>query len=583
MKRFLCAALLLAGLVAAVPMTVSQDGEQFVPTLVPPTLVPVQPSAMTDALVSESAVARMRADGKVRVGILFNEVPFGLLNIRGDVAGFDADLARSMADLWGVEAEFVQVTRQTALDMLQSGTVDLLAAAQIHTRKMDSEVEFSQTYYQGSQSVMVRNDDGATTLAEMANRKIGVVIGTPSVDAVQDWQNRANNNISVTEYLTLDQGLVGVVAGEVDGLVSSGIRLRAILQPGVVKILEEPVQAQPYAIAMRRQDVGLRNLVNRTLQLLATNGRLNEIYQANFPGSGYPAGLVFVYEGLGDELPPLEQFSSEIRYPAQYVIPRIQSNEPIRVAGLPAEPAEDAPESEKRLYALNRQVIQEVLSRWGAIPEYLPDTAGNAAELVASGAADLAVGIKPDWALAEQIDFTTPYFFHGDRLLVEENSPYESFNDLRGGRWVGVFASEPGSATIVNDLAESVNTSVNIYTMIREQDVPSYIIEDENADVAFGDSLKLIPHVQARPEELRLTTRCPNCDPWYSREYVALGVPQNDIDFHLLVEYKLQEMAQDGTLERLLQPVMLPEDVPSFDFWPGASSYLGISVTRRQG
>ncbi len=576
MKRLVLFLGLLVLFVFALPVF----SQQPVPTLVPPTLVPTQASGMIDALVSESAVARIQQDGKVRVGILYNESPFGLLNIRGEVAGFDADLARSMADLWGVEVEFVQVTRQTALDMLLSGTVDFLAAAQVHNREMDSRVEFSQTYYQGSQAVMVRSDDGAALPGDLSGRKIGVVIGTPGADAVDDWQARSDISVTVTKYLTLDQALVGLVNGEVDGIIANRIRLRSILQPDVTRVLDTGVLPQPYAIAMRRQDVSLRNLINETLQFLASNGRMNEIYQSNFPGSSYPANLIFTYEGLPEEMPPLDQFATGISYPTQYVIPRIQSSQTIRVAGLPEAPAEDAPESEKRLYNLNRAVVEELLSRWNATPEFLPNSAENPLELVANGQADLAVGVRPNWEWADRVDFTNPYLLHGDRLLVPTNTDVESFNELRGGKWVGIFASEPGSADQVNELASSINTAVNIYTMIREQDVPVYLLQDDNADVAFGDSLKLIPHVQALPEDLRLTERCPNCDPWYTREWVALAVPHNDIDFHLLVEYTLQEMVADGTLPTLLQPVMLTQDIPKFDVWPGPPSYLGISVSK---
>lgn len=553
------------------------------PTLVPPTLVPTTDAGITDALPSESAVARIIRDGVVRVGILYNAAPFGLLNIRGEVAGMDADIARSMAEAWGVEVAFVQVTRQTALDMLLNGSVDFLAAAQVHHRRLDAEVEFSQTYYQGGQALMVRDADGAAAPGHMEGRKIGIVLGTSAEEAVAAWQTRTGINITVSEYLTIDQGLTALVASEIDGLVGSIIQLRTILQPGVMKILEELVMPEPYAIAIRRQDISLRNLVNRTLQHLAEKGRMNEIYQSNLPGSTYPPGLIATWDNLGSDAPKPDQFPAEITFPQQYVIPRIQGGQSIRVAGLPNPPAEDAVESEKRLYALNRGVVEALVGRWGATVEFLPDSANNALELIASGQADLAVGAQPDWTWADRVDFTSSYFLHGDRLMVEVDSRVESFNELRGGVWVGVFASEPGAADRVNELAQSVNTAVNIYTMIREQDVPVYILEETNADAAFGDSLKLIPYVQSRPEDFRLAIRCPNCDPWYSREYVAFAVPRNDIDFRLLVEYTLQELKQDGTLDALLQPVLLPEDKIAFDLWPGEASYLGFSLFKRAG
>jgi ABC-type amino acid transport substrate-binding protein len=553
------------------------QAQDTVPTLVPPTPVPTRDAGLDDALAAESALARIRAEGVVRVGTLFNAPPFGLLNIRGEVAGFDADLARSMAALWDVEVEFVQVTRQTAFDMLRSGTVDLLAAALVHERDHDALAEFSHTYYRGSQAMLVRVDDGAVAPAEMAGRRVGAVIGTRAERAVNSWRLRTGIDVAVQTFLTLDQAYVALVSGEIDGLVASRYRLRDILQPEQARLLDEEIMPEPYAIAVRRQDVGLRNLVNRSLQFLAQNGRLNEIYGANFPGSSYPAGLIPVWQNLGDDAPRPEQFDPAIRYPTQPVVPRLQGGGALRVAGL-SEPPPDAVASEARFYALNRALADALAARWGVPVEYVPDSAANALELVAGGAADLAVGVELDWNWADQVDFAGPYLLHGDRMLVRRNSSIESFNDLRGGRWVGIFASEPGSADQVNQLAESVNSAVNIYTMVREQDVHLYLLEEENADVAFGDSLKLIPHVQAYPDDLRLTARCPGCDPWYTRIYTGIATPQNDIDFRLLVEYTLQEMMTDGSLADLLAPVMLAEDVPQFDIWPGPASYLGFNL-----
>ena len=548
-----------------------------VPTLVPPTLVPAPDAGNSDALLSESRIARIQNDGVVRVGILYNEPPFGLLNIRGEVAGFDADLARSIADAWGVEIELIQVTRQTALEMLKTGQVDFLAAAQVRRRELDSQVEFSQTYYRGAQVVMVRQDDGASALGHMADRRLGVVIGSPSEAAVDRWRERSGYNVTVQTYLTLDQGLVALVNGEIDGLVSAQLQLQRVVQPGVVRILDEVLEQEPYAIAMPRQDVNLRNLVNRTLQHLVSIGRMGEIYDSNFPGTPYPDGLVDIWSGLTEDAPQLGDFPTDVSYPNGYVIPRLQEGRVLRVAGLKPV-SDDATESVRRLEALNRAVAENLAARWGASVEFVPDSGDNALELVANGQADLAVGVLSDWGWADRVDFTRSYLLHGDRLMVKSNSNIESFNELRGGRWVGVFASEPGSADQVNSLAESINTAVNIYTMLREQDVPFYILEDENADVAFGDSLKLIPHLQNFPDDFRMTVRCPACDPWYSREYVGFAVPRNDIDFRLLVEYTLQELALDGSLATLLQPVMLPEDIPEFEIWPGAPHFQGFSL-----
>ncbi|PJF38274.1 MAG: hypothetical protein CUN55_17850, partial [Phototrophicales bacterium] len=87
--------------------------EEPVPTLVPPTLVPTAVTTPTSSLNNTSNLARVQQDGVVRIGILYSEPSFGELTIRGEVIGFDADLARAIAEAWGVELELIQVTRQS--------------------------------------------------------------------------------------------------------------------------------------------------------------------------------------------------------------------------------------------------------------------------------------------------------------------------------------------------------------------------------------------------------------------------------------------------------------------------------------
>ncbi len=548
----------------------SQDGDP-VPTLVPPTLVPTPERAIVDNRLTESVIARIQQSGRVRVGTLLNDPPYSALNIRGEVAGFDADLARSIAEAWGVDLEFVQVTRQNAFDMLTNGHIDLLIASQTHRRDLDSRFEFSQTYAYGHQSAMVLNESGIERVNDLAFRTIGVVQGTASETAVNEWLRRENYpNVTVRAYLTIDQAYAALGRGEIDALIDNRGRLRSLMQPDVVRILPEPVITLPYAIVMLRQDVNLRNLVNRTLQYLITSGRIEELHSTYFPGEAFPANTMVTWQNIGDNAPTPGQYPTDVPYPGIYVLPEMLSSGVIRVAGFSDLPG-DATESMRRTDTLNREIVQAMASRWGFRVEFIPNSRGNALDLVAAGEADLAVGVQPDWAWADRVDFTSPYLLHGERLMVPANSEIDSFLGLRGARWVAIANNEPEMRDRAVGWAESVNVRIEIY-LTREQDIAASILDTTNANVAYGDSLKLIPHVQARPTEFRLTSR------WYSRVYMGFAVPRNDLDFRLLVEYTLQELMSDGTIDRLLAPVMLPDEIPAFDIWPGSSEYAGLSL-----
>jgi polar amino acid transport system substrate-binding protein len=552
------------------------QAQDAAPTLTPPTLVPQPAAQVIDALPSESGIAQIVRAGRVRVGILFNEPPFGELNVRGDVSGFDANLARAMAEAWGVEIALVQVTRQTALDMLAAGDVELLMAALPHMRAFDSRIEFSQTYYPTNQALLVREGDGAAGLADMANRRIGVVLGTRAEEAVAYWQRRTGIQISVQPYLTLDQAIVALVNSEIDGVVANRIRLtRAVTQPGIARFVEEPVMPEPLAAAVRRQDIHLRNLINRTLQYLEASGKLSEIHRTNFANAAYP-GLTRRYANIGEDAPRPDQFGQDIPFPAQYVIPRMQTDSTLRVAGLTDLPA-DAPASERLLDSAQRALVQTLAGRWGVNVVSVP----GGGEQVESGAADLLVGVQADWNMAGQVDFTAPYIARGELLMLPANSAVSGFGDLRG-RIICIFNSEPEAEARVLALAQDARAILGgFFRVLREQDAAFSMLADNNCNAVFGDSLRILPLVQAQPDALKLLTDQDGRARLYSRSLFSLAVARNDVDFRLLVEYTLQEMALDGTLAQILAAVLPPGDAVQLEIWPGSAEYLGYNLAFR--
>lgn len=553
-------------------LTVQAQEPQPVPTIVPPTPVPYDTIGESEAALTQSAIARIQDTGRVRIGVLYTEPPFGEYTERGEVKGADADIARKIATAWGVELRLRQVTRQTALEMLKANEVDFLISAQVHRRDLDRTVEFSQTYYLGSQSVMVRADDPANDLGGLNGRRIGVVMGTASETATRTWAARVGFNGSIETYVTLDQ-LYGALGTSVDAIVAPRHQLNriAINAPDTNKILEQPIELEPYAIVFRRQDLPLRQAINKTLQVLQASGELEKALRAHFTdGSFYQ---VPVWANAGGESPQLSSFSPTIPYPTTYAIPRIQAAGLVRVAGpfLNAEQTAAATESERRIDRFQRDFVNQLIRRWGVSAEFIPAQPADAARMVSEGTADLAIGLTPDWDLASLVDFSMPYFMRGLRMMAPTNSRFYGFEDLRGGGTVATVFNEPASAAASVRAAEEAQARISSF-QTNESSLALQLLEDLNADVAFADITKLMPHIEAYPDNLRLTDR------WYSRDYFAAAVPLNDADFRLLVDYSIQALVADGTLKQLWSGLMREEDMPTLDTYPGSTEFLGFNL-----
>ncbi|MBL8145258.1 MAG: transporter substrate-binding domain-containing protein [Anaerolineae bacterium] len=581
MKRLLVFVLALGLLTGGAALA-----QEPVPTLIPPTLVPTPATAPVDALQTESGAARIARDGVVRIGILYNEPQFGELSVRSDssgqpiIAGFDADLGRAIAEAWGVTPQFEQVTRQTGVAQVANGTIDLLIAAQPHLRELDSQIEFSQSYYPAEEMLLVRETDAAQNLPDMANRKVGYVVGTRSETALNYWLSRSGIAVTPQPFYTVDQALAALYAGEIDGLVGNRARLvLAVGQPGIARFLPQPVMPEPYAIGLRRQDANLRGLVDCTLQYLYATGTLNEIHKAHFNGVDYPLNTMLAWANLGDTAPTPAQAEGTITFPAQYAAPRVLADHTLRVAGLRELPA-DAPQSQRMLDNVNRALVNEMARRWGVNVAVVPDNGQSPVEQVASGQSDLAVGVTADWNTAAQVDFTDPYLMHGLQLMVETSRNIGGFGDLRG-KAVGIFSDDQASRDVLIAQAEAARAIVDdIYQVANDQDAAFAILAatDINLDAVFGDSIRLRPHITGNPDTLALLSDADGRPLFFSREYLSLATPRNDLDFRLLVEYTMQEMALDGTLATLINPAADPASQPVTEIWPGSSTYLGMEL-----
>lgn len=543
-----------------------------IPTLAVPTRVP--PQADEDSPASQPAmtsVADIIESGAFRVGVLYNEPPYSEFTFQGDLRGFDIDLIRLIAELWGSDVEFIQVTRGNALDRLNRGEVHAIATAFVHYRDLDAQVEFSQTYLGGRQAMMVRADSPFQSLNEFGGKRVGYVIGTRSEKALNLWSAQLDSSLIMQYFLTLDRAFAALADGRIEALVGDEQALLRVASDYAdrVRILDEAVLREPRAFALRPHDISLRRLLNHSIQSLAQDGSLANLYREYFPENENAEEAVKIWDGLGETVSPT-QYAGALTLPSSYVIPQLRQSGLLR-AVLVGGGAQGASAGQAQLSSLNKALLHELGQRWGVAVEIATGSQEEAIALLANSDVHIVAGIKPDLRLAASIDFSAPYLLHGDRLMVPAHSRIQGFNDLRG-RIIGVILGDEGARDRAQAWADSINASVRFF-QTREGNASLQLLEFNNANAIYADSLLLVSHLQASPNALRLTDR------WYSQSYYAFGLPYNDRDFRLLVDYTIQELVRDGTLRRLSGALILSDEMPDFEITPGAASFAGINLS----
>jgi polar amino acid transport system substrate-binding protein len=518
------------------------------------------------APVSVSALVDIRQRREVRVGVLYNYPPFGVLADNGQVHGYEVELARRMAELWGVEATFIQVTRQTRLPLLYDGDIDLIAAAMPHRRELEQFVEFSDTTFLSGYGVLVLADSSISSVVDLGNSVVAAV-GDEAQTALAERAAQLGISPVIQPFGTVDAAVAALTQQQVSAVVS---RREDLMLPassdGRLQILGELVSTEPYAFAVRRGDTPLRDLINLTLQQLATEGRLGEIFSSNL--YGYPSDLFPTMPG--ESVYTFETFPTEIPS-VPSIVERIRRGETLRVAGVDLSPTPALFDGQLVVDGYNRAIINEMARRWNVPIVEIPQSAGEAGlNLLRGGQADLVVGVRPNQALIGQVAFSQPYYQRGLRLIHMQDVRVQGVGDLEFKPTVAVPPLD-----VSEDIIRDNNDFPDVETTESYEEAFRALVS-RSAYAVVGDEFSLVLMSQA-------DATIAVYDALYRPVNYVMALPNYDVDFLALINFTLQDMKADGTLDALRQQYFGPylpegETLEPFplELWPGDGSYLGV-------
>ncbi|NLH88664.1 MAG: transporter substrate-binding domain-containing protein, partial [Firmicutes bacterium] len=92
------------------------------------------------ALANDSLLDTIQRKGKMIVGIQTSAPPASMVNAKGQVEGFEVDVAKAIGRRLGVSVEFKQLTDATRIPSVQQGATDIVIATMTHTRERDKVV-----------------------------------------------------------------------------------------------------------------------------------------------------------------------------------------------------------------------------------------------------------------------------------------------------------------------------------------------------------------------------------------------------------------------------------------------------------
>ena len=199
--------------------------------------------------------------------------PYEMTTDSGDFEGIDIEVAGAIAEKLGLELQVDDMDFDAALLAAQSGKSDIVMAGVTVTDERQKVMDFSDTYAEGIQSIIVPEDSDIASADDLAGKTIGTQRGTTGyIYCTDDFGEDA-----VVAY---DSGLTAVQAlnnGQVDAVVIDNAPAKEYVaaNPGL-KVLETSYAEEDYAIGMAKGS-SLEDAVNAALEELKADGTLQSI------------------------------------------------------------------------------------------------------------------------------------------------------------------------------------------------------------------------------------------------------------------------------------------------------------------
>ena len=262
--------------------------------------------ALAWAATAGGAVAgtldRIGHDKAIRIAFREDAPPFSYKEKSGAPTGFMVDLCRAVAKHLGDQLNLTEMTLAflpvTAVDRfaaIASGKADLLCEPTTETLSRRQQVDFSIPTFVDGAGLLIRSD-GPRSIKALAGRKIGVLAGTTTEDALQNTLKEAGIGAEVMPAKTHQEGLAMLDGGKISAYFADRSILIYLLQqskaPGKLMLADNYLTVEPYALALPRGDEDFRLAVDQALSHIYRGGEIRAIFAQTFGGKSKPSDIL---------------------------------------------------------------------------------------------------------------------------------------------------------------------------------------------------------------------------------------------------------------------------------------------------
>ncbi len=232
-------------------------------------------SGSTPTAKSDSVVENIKKTKVLTVGTDATFKPFEYKN-NGKYEGFDIELIQAVAKELGADkVEYVDTEFKGLIPGLLAKKYDVIVSAMYITDARKQTINFSESYFPGGLSVMVRKDDNNIhSVNDLKGKKVSVQVGTKSAKYLEEKYP----DVTLVKVETNNEMFLELETGKVDAVVTGLPAAKTYAkEKGTVKVLSDTLTEEFYGYGLRKEDEELTKAMNAALKKVKDNGTYAKI------------------------------------------------------------------------------------------------------------------------------------------------------------------------------------------------------------------------------------------------------------------------------------------------------------------
>ncbi len=200
------------------------------------------------------------------------------------IVGIDAEIAGAIAEKLGLELVVEDMEFGSIITSVQSGKLDMGFGAITVTEERKQNVDFSDTYAQGIQSIVVKEGSLITCVDDLYGDGVTYTIGVQESTTGHIYCEDDFGADRVIAYSIGANAIEALKAGKVDCVIIDNEPAKAFVEANEgLQILETSYAEEDYAFPLPKTNPALTEAVNNALKELIADGTVKTIITKYIP------------------------------------------------------------------------------------------------------------------------------------------------------------------------------------------------------------------------------------------------------------------------------------------------------------